>query len=49
MKSVLTKVDFPKPDSPKGVRVSVRGAVSKSRDVPTTITVNWKPFLTLLR
>jgi hypothetical protein len=52
LKRVLTKVDFPKPDSPKGDQgVGERCGVQKPFwwDAPTTITVNWKPFLTLLR
>lgn len=51
LKSVLMSVDFPRPDSPSTGARQVSTGVSDRRvttaRVPTTMVVNWKPFLTL--
>lgn len=40
-------VDFPRPDSPASVPSKFGEEVLGGDDIPTTITVNEKPFLTL--
>ena len=53
---VLTRVDLPKPDSPIDGQVDQSSKISLVAEtltwmgktsIPTTMQVNWKPFLTL--
>jgi hypothetical protein len=46
LNKVLISVDFPNPDSPcENIRMEELQIYNQ--DKPTTIAVNWKPFLTL--
>ena len=47
LKRVLMRVDFPRPDSPKDKLGNKFNFERKRANKPTTMAVNWKPFLTL--